>query len=140
MYSRSISNYLLKSLLFILYLSFSDSQVENSSDDSDITNIGCDGTCAKSNEDSQNDESEFPVLQEDNDIKPQIKIYAPSDHDTISGTVFISWEVLFFDTPDGFVQLELDGEDIETPLPLDPATGSFLEPELYLDRLVLPFP
>ena len=71
---------------------------------------------------------------EDDFLAPVVKIYSPLDGENVSGIVVITWEVLYFDVSEGYVEIELDGEIIETPLPLDPVSGNFLEPELVLDR------
>ncbi len=70
----------------------------------------------------------------DENPAPVVRIYSPSEGENISGIVFVTWEVLYFDISDGYVEIELDGEVVETPLPLDPVSGNFLEPELVFDR------
>jgi len=53
----------------------------------------------------------------------------------VRGVVELSWEVLFFDMAQGFVQAEIDGETVETPLPFDPETGLPLGPDAERLRL-----
>lgn len=67
-------------------------------------------------------------------LVPIVKIYSPSEDENITNIVVVTWEVLYFDISDGYVEIEVDGEVIETPLPVEPVSGNFLEPELVLDR------
>ncbi len=70
----------------------------------------------------------------DENLAPVVRILSPSEGDNISGLVVVTWEVLHFDISYGYVEIELDGEVVETPLPQDPVSGNFLELELVFDR------
>ena len=80
------------------------------------------------------DTSTVPLEHSEDNPAPVVRIYSPSEGQNISGLVVVTWEVLYFDISDGYVEIELDGEVVETPLPLDPVSGNFLEPELAFDR------
>ena len=63
----------------------------------------------------------------------QVVVLTPAAGELVQGVVDLSWEVLFFDMADGYAQVEVDGETVETPLPFDPATSLPFEQELRFD-------
>ena len=100
-------------------------QTPSESDDHGIVEGCVSGFC---------DASKYVDTESDDSSVPLVKIYSPLEGENITSIVVVTWEVLYFDISDGYVEIELDGEVIETPLPLDPTSGNFLEPELILDR------
>mmetsp|Transcript_13568 Transcript_13568/g.37538 ORF Transcript_13568/g.37538 Transcript_13568/m.37538 type:complete len:260 (+) Transcript_13568:25-804(+) len=65
---------------------------------------------------------------------PTVKIHSPTYGENITEILVVNWEVLFFDINEGYVEIELDGEVVDTPLPFDLVTGNMIEPELAFAR------
>ena len=66
--------------------------------------------------------------------RPVIVLHSPQPgEEVVGGHVTIAWEVTYFDLVQGYVDILIDDQVVDTPLPIEPASGAFLEPELTLD-------
>eukprot|EP00291_Cryptomonas_curvata_P013799 CAMPEP_0172203652 /NCGR_PEP_ID=MMETSP1050-20130122/31417_1 /TAXON_ID=233186 /ORGANISM="Cryptomonas curvata, Strain CCAP979/52" /LENGTH=98 /DNA_ID=CAMNT_0012881919 /DNA_START=44 /DNA_END=337 /DNA_ORIENTATION=+ len=75
----------------------------NNIDDDDITTEVCNSNACVGASDTST-----ALLDHLDDIpSPVVRIYSPSEGDTISGIVVVTWEVLYFDISDGYVEIEL---------------------------------
>ena len=66
--------------------------------------------------------------------RPVIELHSPQPGEqVVGGHVTIVWEVTYFDIVQGYVEILVNDQVVNTPLPIEPASGTFLEPELILD-------
>jgi hypothetical protein len=114
---------------FLLLESCHPNSIDNIDDDNLKVGHCISDTCV-----GASDANNVPLDHLDENPAPVVRIYSPSEGENISGIVVVTWEVLYYDISDGYVEIELDGEVVETPLPLDPVSGNILEPELVFDR------
>lgn len=66
--------------------------------------------------------------------RPIIVLHSPQPgEEVVGGHVTIVWEVTYFDLVQGYVDILVNDQVVNTPLPIEPVSGAFLEPELTLD-------
>ena len=95
----------------------------------------CAGQCAGVEHGDNTEISTEADADADTDIvTPTIQIHSPQEgEELVGGYVTVTWEVTYFDIVQGYVEVLIDDQIVNTPLPIDPLSGVFLEPELTLD-------